>query len=173
MTSTEAPGSRNCVSCGRAIGWDANVCPYCGHDYRMRAIPVAKPGTSRARAGGVLILIAGILAILMGIAALSLSMMTPPDTLGLEGRNITPHQFQELVATLGIVAVILGFVGVIGGIFAFQKRHLGWAIVGGVAALLGVGFVVGAILALAGLILVAASKEEFGGPSPPSVYPLH
>jgi predicted RNA-binding Zn-ribbon protein involved in translation (DUF1610 family) len=28
-------GSRFCVSCGRNIAWDANVCPYCGHDYRI------------------------------------------------------------------------------------------------------------------------------------------
>ena len=28
---------RNCVSCGRSISWDANVCPYCGHDYRMQS----------------------------------------------------------------------------------------------------------------------------------------
>lgn len=27
-------GTRNCVGCGRAIAWDANVCPYCGHDFR-------------------------------------------------------------------------------------------------------------------------------------------
>lgn len=29
-----ASGQRYCVSCGRAIGWDVNVCPYCGWDYR-------------------------------------------------------------------------------------------------------------------------------------------
>jgi predicted RNA-binding Zn-ribbon protein involved in translation (DUF1610 family) len=26
---------RQCVSCGRSIPWAANVCPYCGHDYRV------------------------------------------------------------------------------------------------------------------------------------------
>ncbi|HEX9909032.1 MAG TPA: hypothetical protein VGB78_11320 [Thermoplasmata archaeon] len=30
-------GSRTCVSCGRALAWDANVCPYCGHDFRQAA----------------------------------------------------------------------------------------------------------------------------------------
>lgn len=34
-------GTRNCVACGRAIAWDANVCPYCGHDYR---VAMAGPG---------------------------------------------------------------------------------------------------------------------------------
>ncbi len=28
--------SRMCVSCGRTLPWDANVCPYCGHDYRYQ-----------------------------------------------------------------------------------------------------------------------------------------
>lgn len=27
---------RHCVSCGRSIPSDANVCPYCGHDYRAQ-----------------------------------------------------------------------------------------------------------------------------------------
>jgi hypothetical protein len=26
--------TRSCVKCGRAIAWDVNVCPYCGHDFR-------------------------------------------------------------------------------------------------------------------------------------------
>ncbi|OGS41479.1 MAG: hypothetical protein A3K67_04085 [Euryarchaeota archaeon RBG_16_62_10] len=39
----EASKTRSCVGCGRAIAWDANVCPYCGHDYRMAmAPPVAR-----------------------------------------------------------------------------------------------------------------------------------
>jgi len=35
----EASKSRNCVGCGRTISWDANVCPYCGHDYRAAMAP--------------------------------------------------------------------------------------------------------------------------------------
>lgn len=171
MTSTEAPGTRNCVSCGRSIGWDANVCPYCGHDYRMRMIPVSRPGTSRARAGGVLILIAGVLAVLMGIGGIALASMNP-DSYGLvPPSGVTVEEIQEILAVLGIAAFILGFIGVIGGMFAIQKRRFGWAIVGGVTALLGIGFLIGAALAIIGLILIALSKDEFGGPSPPKVYP--
>jgi predicted nucleic acid-binding Zn ribbon protein len=36
MTSTQHT-QRFCVSCGRSIDWDANLCPYCGHDYRSGA----------------------------------------------------------------------------------------------------------------------------------------
>lgn len=28
---------RYCVNCGRSIPFDANVCPYCGHDYPENA----------------------------------------------------------------------------------------------------------------------------------------
>jgi len=35
MVSTSQGGAtRQCVSCGRSIDWNYNVCPYCGHDYR-------------------------------------------------------------------------------------------------------------------------------------------
>jgi predicted nucleic acid-binding Zn ribbon protein len=27
---------RNCVSCGRTIDWDADICQYCGYDYRRK-----------------------------------------------------------------------------------------------------------------------------------------
>ncbi len=34
---------RNCVSCGRAIPFDAQICPYCSHDYRQPQIPQPPP----------------------------------------------------------------------------------------------------------------------------------
>ena len=41
MTSTQQP-ERQCVSCGRTIGWDANHCQHCGHDFRTQ-----RPGPSQ------------------------------------------------------------------------------------------------------------------------------
>jgi hypothetical protein len=37
--------TRNCVTCGRSISWDANVCPYCGRDYRIGAYPSQSQGS--------------------------------------------------------------------------------------------------------------------------------
>jgi predicted nucleic acid-binding Zn ribbon protein len=31
--------SRRCIACGRPIDWSAQLCPYCGHDYRQQARP--------------------------------------------------------------------------------------------------------------------------------------
>ena len=70
---TSAPGAaptRNCVSCGRAISWDANVCPYCGHDYR---VAMAGPSTQKKESampviGGILIIIGAIIELAAGEA---------------------------------------------------------------------------------------------------------
>ncbi len=37
-----ASGSRFCPSCGRSIQFDANVCPYCGHDFRWSTQPMQR-----------------------------------------------------------------------------------------------------------------------------------
>lgn len=44
MTSSQA--SRMCVSCGRTIPFDVNVCPYCGHDYRYQSYQAQQPKIS-------------------------------------------------------------------------------------------------------------------------------
>lgn len=45
--ASSSSGTRNCVGCGRAIAWDANVCPYCGHDFRVVMAPqMAQPQIS-------------------------------------------------------------------------------------------------------------------------------
>jgi uncharacterized membrane protein YvbJ len=38
----QAP-TRSCVACGRAIAWDVNVCPYCGHDFRPQMTGMQQP----------------------------------------------------------------------------------------------------------------------------------
>jgi hypothetical protein len=35
--------TRSCVACGRAIAWDVNVCPYCGHDFRPQMAGMQQP----------------------------------------------------------------------------------------------------------------------------------
>jgi len=35
----QQPPMRSCVTCVRAIPWDAVICPYCGHDYRQPQPP--------------------------------------------------------------------------------------------------------------------------------------
>jgi hypothetical protein len=156
--------TRNCVSCGRAIGFDANVCPYCGHDYRMPAYAMAALPPQKSAmpvAGGVLILIAGILAIVMGAYYFALSpgeiegsgVTLPPD--------ISDADLQNIMYLCGSLCAVFGVIAVIGGYFGLMRKHFALGIVGGVFGLLGLGFMIGSLLALIGLILIAVSRKEF------------
>lgn len=138
--------SRNCVSCGRSISWDASVCPYCGHDYRMQMYgQAAKKETAMPTVGGILIIIAGLIEIAGGsIIAAGSTFFIP---LGFGG---------GLAIACGAVVLILGIIALLGGVFAVQRKHFGLAILGGILGL-GGWFIPGLI----GLILVAVSRDEF------------
>jgi len=119
MQSSGGPGSRNCVSCGRPISFDANVCPYCGHDYRVvMAGPTAakKAESSTPVIGGVLILIGGLIL---------------------------------LIATFWcIVTVPLGIIAILGGVFAIQRTHFTIALIGGILAIPSILGLIGMILVI-------------------------
>ena len=149
MVSSGAGGTaatRNCVSCGRSIAWDANVCPYCGHDYRMQMMGTqVKKETPMPTIGGILILIAGLIELAGG--AILISGASFFIDFGVGG---------AILAVCGAIVVILGVIALLGGIFAIQRKHFGLAILGGILGL-GGWFIPGLI----GLILVALSRDEF------------
>ena len=152
MASTDEKGSRMCVSCGRSIAMDANVCQFCGHDFRAPA-PAPKKKTVLPVIGGVLILVGGLITLVGGIALIgavgTLDSLVPIDV---EGMDV----FEDLVNACGAIMIILGLVGVLGGVMGMLRKSFGLAIIGGVFALLG-----WFLPALIGLILIAISKEEF------------
>jgi len=138
--------TRNCVSCGRAIAWDANVCPFCGHDYRMQMMgpmPV-KRESAMPVIGGVLILIAGVIELFYG------------GILMAGGSFFVALGVGAVAVACGAIILVLGVIAILGGIFALQRKHFGIAILGGIFGL-GGWFIPGLI----GLILVAVSREEF------------
>jgi len=146
-----APGAsptRNCVSCGRSISWDANVCPYCGHDYRgaMAGPMIQKKETAMPLIGGILIIIAAVIEIAMGGMLVAGGTAFLGLSLGTSG----------IIVACGAIILIVGLVALLGGIFALQRKNFGLAVLGGVLSLGGY-FIPGLI----GLILVAVSKDEF------------
>lgn len=147
MTSTPgAAPTRNCVSCGRAISWDANVCPYCGHDYRVAmAGPAAqKKETVMPVIGGILILLASLGYIAMGaLVAVAGGSLIWFD-MGASGAAVA----------CGAVMLVLGIIVLLGSIFAIQRKHFGLALIAGILT-------IPSILGLVGLILVIVSKDEF------------
>lgn len=162
------PG-RNCVTCGRAIDWRANVCPYCGHDFRMVQGPPQKARTSKPVVGGVLIIIAGILALAMGVMYI---VLEPSD---LESWGYSPvseadmslSEIADLLGTCGAIELVFGLIAIVGGVFAMMRRSFVLSIAGGIFGMIGIGFLFGGLLGLVGLILVAMSRSEFSARSGP------
>lgn len=156
-----SPESRNCVGCGRAIPWDANVCPYCGHDYRLQMGSPVPQKSSKPVIGGVLIVVAGLLAFGMGLLYLSVDASDLEDYGVTLPPEMTVEDLQDFLVVCGGILIVFAAIAVVGGIFGLQRRHFGLALAGGVFGLLGIGFILGAVLALVGLILIAVSRSEF------------
>ena len=159
-TSTQY--TRNCIACGRALDFSANVCPYCGHDYRMPAQPFmpARPKSVKPVLGGLLILIAGLLAVSMGMIFLVLDVNDFQDSMNLP-EGMTWQDFQGVMTVCGVVCIVAGLVAVLGGVFGLTRKHFALVILGGIFGMIGIGFAIGSVLAIVGLILVAVSKSEF------------
>jgi hypothetical protein len=154
--------TRNCVQCGRAIAQDANVCPYCGHDYRAvmagPAVPHEKSALSLV--GGILIIVAGLMGIVMGAIFFAINSVDL-SSYGVDVGNIS-DTVHNILMVCGAIFVILGLVAILGGYFGVRRTHFGLAILGGVLGLFTIGpYFVGSVLALVGLILVAVARKDF------------
>ena len=103
-------------------------------------------------AGGVLAIISGALAIIGGIvvAAVGVWLATLPWV------KIT-WIFSVIYLPIGIALVILSILAIVGGIRALAMRSFGWALTGGICALL--CCLVPGILAL---IFIGISRKDFG-----------
>ena len=153
--------TRLCVSCGRPISWEANVCPYCGHDYRLAMAPPVKLTTSKPIIAGVLIIIAGLAALGMGLFYMVLDVGTIENSGVTLPPDVSSEDLQSVLSVCGAVLIIFAIIAIVGGFFAIQRKHFFLAVAGAVFGLLGIGFFLGSLLALIGLILVAISRQEF------------
>lgn len=161
MEASGSQNTRNCVSCGKTIAWDANVCQYCGHDYRTQmAAPAKKEKGVLSLVGGVLILIAGIMGLFMGAIFLAVNSIDF-GSYGLDVGGVS-DTLHNILTVCGIIFIVLGLVALLGGFFGIQRKHFGLVILGGVLGLFTLGpYMLGSILALVGLILVAVAKGDF------------
>ena len=162
MGTSGAQSTRNCVKCGRQIAWDANVCPFCGHDFRAPGgaqAPHEKGALSLV--GGILILVAGLMGLVLGIMLMTIDIDELVNWTGVDIGD-TLDFVEDILDICGAIAAIFGIIAVLGGLFGVMRKHYGLVILGGVFGLLCVGpFGVGSLLALVGLILVIVSKKDF------------
>ena len=128
---------RNCVGCGRPIGWDAMICMYCGYDYRGKP----KAGTEGH------LLTGAILTLLAGILGLALLLTT------YSGGSFD-FFFDDALRLLSFSCAV---VGVMGGFAALNRKWFPVAVLGAAAAIFTPAF----FFAIPGLILIANSATRF------------
>ncbi len=159
----QTPSNRNCITCGRAIAWQSNVCPYCGHDYRLAVGPPLKPRSSKPAVAGVLILLAGLFALGQGmfLAMADNAFIESMDQATLNEAGYSISEIRELMNACGLIGMLFGVIAIIGGAIAFTRKHYMLAMMGAVFAILGFGFIIGSVFGLIGIILLVMSKQEF------------
>jgi len=143
---------RHCVRCGRTIEWTANICPYCGHDYRE-----AQFTAKNATVGGILTVLASIISLFFLVYL-----------------YLQSHQYSYYYGgsyinydwMLYLFMAAMSVIGLIGGMCALGKVYYSMAVVGGACSVIGFGFFFG----IPGLISIVNSSREFYHPGlPPEI----
>lgn len=173
MATPAPPQTRQCVACGRTMMWDANVCPYCGKDYRQPApgaMPMAPPKQKSALpiVGGVLLIVSSVIGILMALGLLMIATqvggvfsLLPIDLTGIVGTSVG-NLVQTIMIILAVAGLIISILVLLGGYFAAVRKHFGMAMVGAVFGLFILSpYFIASIMSFVGLILIAVSHHEF------------
>ncbi len=153
------PRMTTCLYCGADHEADLRMCPSCG---RLSGGPweeqddifndgesvIAHGASGSLVAGGVLAMLAGVLALGQGILYATAS-------------SIVPYEMTGFMCLCGGIGILFGLGSIAGGVFAVGRKHFGLALLGAILGMLGIGFVIGFILGLIALLLIATSKSEF------------
>ncbi len=133
--------NRHCVSCGRAISWDAYVCQYCGHDFRVVPAGGKKPNDADT------LLVGAVLSLLAGIVSILLTAVINMDGAGLSTEGM-------IVSSMIYVFALLG---VIGGLSSLTRRSFPLSVFGAACCIFGPGFFFG----IPALVLTARCSSAF------------
>jgi hypothetical protein len=161
--------TRKCVACGRDIQWDANVCPYCGHDYRqtMAGTPMAPmpmmPMMAPPKPKTVIPLVAGIMLIVVGIIWMIEALMLLVATNAVfDFIPFVGGLFGGFLTVLILIGMILAVIVLLGGVSALMRKHAGLAFIGAIFGLFAfLPLFIPSVLSLVALILLAVSHHEF------------
>jgi len=133
-----------CPKCGKEMAGSPAFCTYCG-TLLGAAQTTSKPRLSLI--AGILDIISGIFALLMGLGLLIFLIAVPLKADFPYGLILLPG----LLVTAGG-----GALAIVGGMYALRRKNWGMALVGAVAAALGMG-----VLGIVALVLTALAKDEF------------
>lgn len=154
---------RFCSKCGKEIDATSYTCPFCGEkpwdvgtdrwsqvydsEYTYSdSGTLAKDKSSSPVAGGILAILAGVLALGQGLI-----YMAGSAVVNLPGA----------LCLCGGIDFLFGAAAVFGGICAIKREHFAIALIGALLGMLGLGLLIGFLFGLIALILIALSKDEF------------
>lgn len=113
--------------------------------------------------GGILSIIAGAIGVVGGLILLMVTFMVPSiftDESIYYGSGVSEDQMVTMLAVIyGVMALfvlVAAVLGIVGGIFAVQRKCWGWALTGAIA-----GCITFLPLGIASIVLVAIGKPEF------------
>ena len=116
---------------------------------------------------GILLIIAGILALVYWIQFLLLDITILESYIDIDqlqqlDPTITIEQIVEILNTCAVIGCVLSIFPILGGILAIKKKLWGISLVGSIIGLFTLGiFFTSSILSLISLILLIISKKEF------------
>ena len=110
-------------------------------------------------AGGVLCIVAGVLGLVGNIFWL--------DFGGIFGSTIMRDLFPSsawqgwgwpliIIGIFSLFSILINIMAIVGGIFAIQRKHWGWALAGGICAV-----IASRIMGIVALVFIAISRKEF------------
>jgi hypothetical protein len=130
---------RHCVTCGRAISWDANACQYCGHDFRPRPQSKGQDGDT--------LLVGAVFSVLAGIISIMIVAVV----------NIESHDLSGPEFLISAMMYVFAVLGIIGGLSSLSHRSWPISVFGAACSIFGPGFFFG----IPALVLTAKSAEAF------------
>lgn len=143
--------SNACPICGRPKDMSADLCEYCSRpetgdsgDYDSETTYGSEMDLPMI--GGLLIITAGVLGIAHGL---------------LTFEKVSSYGLPLVVSCVTLLMVIFGLVAILGGISAMGRMNAIYAVLGGVFGLLSVGFYIGAVMSVVGLVLIMSSYDKF------------
>ena len=147
-------GTDFCQHCGAPTTPLTEICVNCGVRVAKRGKVGTSSGSGLLTAGGVLVIICGVLGILGGLA----------NAIGSGAALAFGGDLQEIVyIVLGMIGIVLGVVAIIGGAYALKRKNFVFAIVGAICGLLAAVPLCccGLFLGIPALVLIIVSRDKF------------
>jgi hypothetical protein len=110
-------------------------------------------------AGGVLSIVAGSAGLILSVFLLVFGNIIGSSVL----RDFFPSTAWQhwgwpfvIVGIFSLFSIVIDIIAIMGGIFAIQRKHWGWALAGGICAI-----IASRALGIVGLVFVALSRKDF------------